>query len=264
MSNLKAIKTQRENIRDINQITSALQIIASTQSRQFNKRKRDYEPIRHEVSKVIYYLHSKGKLHIKNRGTERIHIMFSSDQKFCKNFLNSLHKLILDSKLDRDNDLVMLFGSRSYQTVSEVILEGNELLQYKALSTFDECESVALDLKRRNYPDTLLYSYDSVSGLFKHFSLIPFCSDETLFVGCKEKIEDIYYMDPYELENIIHMHLSSEIYSCMLESGLRERIARAMSMSEASNNAEAEANRLKRVYNVMRQSIITKEITTGS
>lgn len=259
MNNLKAIKLEQDKIGNIHKVTSALRIIAATQSRQFSKRKKDCAPVRNEVSKVLFYLNSAGKLKIENKSNKCLHLVFSSDQKFCKNFLNALHELVYKTKFT-DSDVVMVFGSRSYKVVED-LLPDEQIIQYRALSSFDECESLALDIKNMNYPNVKLYAYNSGHHNFETYNIIPFCSDNQLFGNIDA--QHTYYMNPnYKVADLLHMYLSNEIYIHMLESGLKERIDRAISMSEASNNAEAEAARLKRIYNMTRQSMITKEIVS--
>ena len=260
MNNLKTIKLEQDKIANIHKVTSALRIIAATQSRQFSKRKKDCAPIRNDVSKVLFCLNSAGKLKIQNKSNKCLHLVFSSDQKFCKNFLNALHELV-SKTIFTESDMVMVFGSRSYQVV-EGLLPNEQIIQYRALANFGECESLALDIKNMNYPNIKLYAYSSEYHSFETYDIIPFCSDNQLFGNIDPQAT--YYMNPnYKVETLLHMYLANEIYIHMLESGLKERIDRAISMSEASNNAETEAARLKRMYNMTRQSMITKEIVNA-
>ena len=246
MNNLRNLKEERSKIADIHKITSSLQMVASTQSAQFIKRKKNHAPILEYATKMIKFVANKLTYDLSNT----LHIILSCDQKFCKNFLVNLHLYLSELKFNA-KEQIMLFGNRSTKVVEE-LTSPDMIDQYKALTTFDDCESIAVYIKSIGYPVTYIHAYSEAAKAFQRTKLVPFDT---------ESAEPKDAQDP---EAIVHLYLASHIYSHVLQTGLKERIDRATAMSEASENAQTKARQLLSEYNKTRQAMITKEITSGS
>lgn len=249
MTNLKKIKEDQTRIAEVYNITSSLKLVASTQSRQFAKRKKNYEPIMHQARKVMQHVIRDTQL---GHDANDLHLVFSCDQKFCKNFLSMLNQHLSSFQFGPTSK-IMLFGSRSYAVLLETV-KREQIELYKALISLEECESIAVKIRSLNYPTTYIHGYDEAIKSFTATELIPFKGIDSEAVALSE----------YKVEDVLQLYLSSEIYYRMLQTGLKERVDRAMSMSEASENAKSKAKELVILYNKTRQSLITKEITSGS
>jgi F0F1-type ATP synthase gamma subunit len=234
-----------------------LQLVASTQSVQLNRRKKTQAPILAQARNAAKSLLRSGKLPDTRNRKDNIHIILSCDQKFCRNFLAGLHELIALQNFT-NADSIWLFGTRSQSHVQELAKDSNPVI-YRTISTFEECESVALKVKALQYPEVFIYSYLEEYKSFRKTTV--FNLEETLDSSPAEEVELDRDVDVLE---VLHLFLSCEIYNHVLQTGLRERIERAMAMSEASSNAETKARYLKSLYNKTRQSLITKEITNGT
>jgi len=233
-------------------------MVASTQSAQLNRRKKIHNLINEQARNTARSLFAAGLLeNYFNKTNEKLHIVLSCDQKFCRNFLSGLHELLARQKF-AEEDRIWLFGHRSKDLLSD-IATNSKLSTYKTVSLFEECESIALKIMELRYPQVFMYSYLDDGKSFKKTDILDFSKYTNL---TSEDI--ILFDDQININEVLHFFLASEIYNHVLQTGLRERIERAMAMSEASSNAENKARYLKSLYNKTRQSLITKEITNGT
>lgn len=249
MISLRSLREEQAKVAELSSIVSSLQIVSITQMRQFAQRKRIYNKVVSTVEGFMNQVSSDIKI---NYGKKPLHLILSCDQKFCRKLLSMLENHISSLNLPQDSK-IMLFGSRSRKFLKR-ILPNAEIHEYRSLMNIEECERVAFEI-RKTYPITYLHSYQEDIKDYKSIQLLP--------IRIEKQYEEKMEISKYDQESLIQLFLASKIYYSALETGLRERTDRALTMSEASENAEKSAKELRVLYNKMRQAIVTKEITSA-
>ena len=141
-----------------------------------------------------------------------------------------------------------MFGSRSRKIITSKVKNEN-ICEYKTIKTINDCERVALEIMK-DYPKTIIHAYNGHE--YTHFKLLP-------FPEYKKARNNVPLLE-CDAETMIHLYLTSKIYMASLETGLKENTDSAIVMSEATENAENSSKELRRAYNKIRQSIVTKEV----
>ena len=80
----------------------------------------------------------------------------------------------------------------------------------------------------------------------------------------KTKFNKDYIFEPSKVEllsTLVPRHLNFQVWKSLLESNASEQAARMMAMDSATNNAGDMINKLKQIYNKIRQASITTEIS---
>lgn len=236
MINIRDIKKKRDNIATLGSISSSFQMISSTKRFQYLKKLSFLEEIE---QKVLLFYPDYSLLSAK----KTLYIVFSCDQRFCKNFLNLLNKKLSEIPFEKGNHL-MVFGKYSSKTASMIC---PTFEQYRAIYNFYECELIASKIIE-SYSQVFVCSYLEKTSSFEVTSLIE--QQET---SDTQKISSFDFLKTY---------LALKLYRLSIENGIKEESDRLLAMSEASENAKNLTKELDRLKNQIRQSQITKEITS--
>ena len=242
---IKGLREDQARIAEISGVLSSLQIVSITRMRQFIYKKQLYAPVLEELDKLSNQL-SQIKVNYKGEPT---HIILSCDQKFCRKLLNMLESHVRSLNLD-ENSEVILFGKRSKKFLERLVPAG-KIRYYRALTHLAECERIAFELCKTR--PIYLHTYLDDKKTYSMVELLPIQTKETV----------IQPQDQKNLSSLLQLYLASQIYKGVLETGIKEYTDRALSMSEASENAERSSKELRIIYNKTRQAIVTKEITSG-
>ena len=238
MISIRDLKKRRDDIAILSSMTSSLQMISATKRVQYLKKMHNYTQM---IDLMSGFYPDTSFLD----SARTLYIFISSDQRFCKNFLNLLNKKISEIKIaSRDN--IMVFGKYSFKTTA---LIKPDFEQYRSISNFYECDAIASKVLADRYSNVRVCSYHQETSSFKLSSItsVDDISSES------QKIDSIEFCRTY---------IALKIYGLFLESSVREESERSMAMSEASENAKTMTKSLDRQRNQIRQSQITKEITS--
>lgn len=247
MVNLRNIREDQVRVAEIYNIVSSLQLVSITHMRQFTRRKKLYESILLEVENTFKQFHHKYNY---NQNYD-LHIILSCDQKFCRGLIKSINNHILNFPFTEESKIIM-FGSRSRKIIASKVKNKN-ICEYKTIKTISDCERIALEIMK-DYPKTTIHYYNGHE--YTHLKLLPFPEH-------KHKRNNVPLLE-CDVDTMAHLYLTSKIYMASLETGLKENTDSAIVMSEAAENAENSSKELRRAYNKIRQSIVTKEVVMAN
>ncbi len=282
MSKVHAIRRKIKSVKNINQITSAMEMVAASKLRRAQEatfRSRVYataarellERLRHITSSAAHPLFGLPKSHER-----RLIILFTSDRGLAGAYNSNILKALLPllpSKL-------IVIGQKGAQFVSRLPADSVSVLGVYpnwsaevAAAELSPLVKTALELYKNNEVDevsVLFTDYvSSIKQVVTRRVLLPIAS-ETALPGASEgeNTSDLFEPSPEEvLHYIVPRFLEVQIYQAHLEALASEHSMRMLAMKNASDNAQEITDDLTLVYNGARQASITQElaeITAGA
>lgn len=283
MANLRDIRNRIESVKNTQQITKAMKMVAAAKLRKAQDRIIATRPYSFKMKEVVARLAKNADennvLLRKPEKTERVlFIVVGSDRGLCGGFNNNLFKEV-QSRIGKDFSSYRESGNLSLVTLGK-----------KATKHFGKRNYEVVD----SYPgffDDLIYSNASeimkgITGLFKsgEYDAVYLAYNEFKSVIAQNRIiENVLPIEPksllsdeetddsidyiYEpdadsiLEELLPLHLNMQLWKAILESNAAEQGARMTAMDNATENAKELQNDLKLEYNRARQSAITTEIS---
>lgn len=285
MANLRDIRNRISTVNNTQQITKAMKMVAAAKLRKAQERMVKTRPYAAKIQDVAGRLVGSssdvsGIMRSSDEVKNVLLIVVGSDRGLCGGFNNNLFKEVetkvnSDLKEHNDNGTLALitvgkkadafFKKRNYN-----IIESHpgffDTIEYSASSAimnavieqfinkeydevyiaFNEFRSVIA--QNRRVDKVLPIDPDSISGN----------SDDV----SKESID--YIFEPNSeaiLEQLLPLHLNTQLWKAVLESNASEQGARMSAMDSATENAKDLERDLRLKYNQARQSAITTEIS---
>lgn len=283
MANLRDIRNRIESVKNTQQITKAMKMVAAAKLRKAQDRIIETRPYSYKLKEVVARLARNADenniLLRKPEKTERvIFIIVGSDRGLCGGFNNNLFKEVEKrigndfSEYRENGNLSLLtlgskatkhFGKRKYNVVesfpgffdSLVFSNASEIMQ-----------SIIGQFKSGEY-DAVYLAYNEFKSVIAQNRII----ENVLPIEPKSLLEDeeaennidyIYEPDVNAiLDQLLPLHLNMQLWKAILESNAAEQGARMTAMDNATENAKELQNDLKLEYNRARQSAITTEIS---
>ncbi len=285
MANLRDIRTRITSIKNTQQITKAMKMVAAAKLRKAQQRMEETRPyakkMRDVVSRLVSVSDVENKILRKPDETSRaLMIVIGSDRGLCGGFNNNLFRYIETYIADElislykngKLDLVTIgrkadgyFKKRKYQVVDSHIgffddlnYEQTSEIMQEAIRKFEDGE------------------YDKVFIAFNEFKSVisqkrvvtEVLPVETESMGdssgdlASEFLDYIYEPDAAAILNeMLPVHLKMQLWRAVLESNASEQGARMAAMDNATENAKELEQELRLKYNQARQSAITTEIS---
>lgn len=277
MANLKDIKKRITSVKNTQQITRAMKMVAAARFRKANEAvvaARPYSNKMHEVLSSLA-LREERKVHplLARRGKKKaLVLVMTSDRGLCGGFnvnvTKAAEKFVTDEASGFEAYDIMVIGRKgkehfAHRPAFEVIKchEGVTSQASYGIASLLGQEVVA------GYSDG---SYDGVFVIYNAFrSAISqeVTVDQLLPIIPKEVPEETvvtgYIYEPNRgdvLNSILPKYVEVQIYRAFVESLASEHGARMSAMDSATQNASDMINSLTLQYNRARQAVITKEL----
>jgi F-type H+-transporting ATPase subunit gamma len=282
MANLREIRDRISSVKNTQQITKAMKMVAAARLRKAQERVIATRPYALTLSNVVKKLASgdnAGNRFLSPISTpDRVLlIVVGSDRGLCGGFNTNLFrfveetikasfaKQITENKLDlicigrKANDH---FRKRNYNVVQSHIGFFDKL-------NFESTASIMREATKEFGEGT----YDAVFVGFNEFKsvisqnrlvqqVLPIELDSIAEDENSYGVDYIYEPSDKEiLERIIPLHLNTQMWRAALESNASEQGARMAAMDNATENASEIMRQLKLKYNQARQAAITTEIS---
>lgn len=277
MPSIRDLRIKIKSIKNIQQITKAMKMVAAARLKKAQSRLDAARPYARKIAEVTLDLAARNPevsnpLLTPHEKTKRILILvFTGDRGMAGGF----HQKIADGAFQ--------FGKK-FQGQAEVSyyslgLKGTHRLQQRHISafkkfdmpvqavTFETAETLAKEIidfyLREEFDQIYLYYakfYTVMSQRPRAFQLLPL---NPKLLKEKEEI-GLYIFEPgitEILDGILPRYIESEIFRAFLETETGELGARMTAMSSATDNAEELIENYQLQYNKIRQSQITKEIS---
>jgi F-type H+-transporting ATPase subunit gamma len=297
---MKAIKRRRSTVKNISQITKAMNLVATSKLQRARANKTAVGmPVQATfdiVYKTVSDLDALEQPFVQPRAVKNTaYILITSNRGLCGGYNSSVCKALAKHAAEHNkNPLIIPIGTKGRDYFRR---RGSSLLDTAPPSetpNFAEGKAVGDRLVKMYQAGEIDEVYLVYTQFFTVLSLEPIVrqvlpiSPDYLrrVVGTDlregEKWEDLgFFPQPkvdaasrafkqdveYEsgiedvLENVVPWYLSMYIYAAMASSALCEQAARMTSMDSATKNAGDIIEKLTLMFNRQRQSIITQEIT---
>lgn len=281
MSELKKIRNRINSVKNTEQITQAMKMVAQARLRKAQERILNLRPYAHSllslmadvavVCKVPHPLLVQGK---KTPLHKVLLIVLTSDRGLCGGFNTHIcrqaHQFYQDLK-KRQQEVDFFFM-------------GKKAKAYFQFRGFSGCEEMFKLDKEVSYPLAGVVA----SRLMKHFTEgryegIYFVYNSFKSVISQKVVQEVFlpvdlsraFVDPQNrfskdlifevppeelLTQLLHKHFTVQVYRCMCESVAAEYGARMNAMENATQNAKDIISRLTLSFNKQRQGLITREL----
>lgn len=283
MASLRDIKTQIGSVKATQQITSAMQTVASVKLKQAERIVNKFLPYQEKISELLSnFLRSETKFKsiFERKGeVKRVAIVaFSANMSLCGAFNSNVTKKLLKtideySHLGNDNILIYTIGKKTDHAIRKMEItpfEYHEEIAHKpnyakameiANSLMEQFEAGSIDEVVMIYHK---YKSKGVQVLVKE-TLLPVAFDEAS--KDNNNIEQYnatdYIIEPGReelLNELVPKAIKLKLYSALIESYSSEQAARNLAMQTATDNADDLLDDLSLLYNKSRQQSITNEL----
>jgi len=276
MASMRDIKRRIKSVNSTQQITKAMNLVASSKLTRAKNRLMDTRPFFQETRKVIAGVvnGSKGISHpfleqreVKNKAV----ILITGDRGLCGGYNANVSKAAYACVDNVNNVSAITVGSKGREFLKR---RGVNILQsYTGISEKPDYSDalkigqLALDLFTMEKVDEVYLAYtefiSTLSSEPKLIKLLPVDVNEFTDDGASsEQALTIYEPDEESvLEYVIPKYVNTVIFGAMVESAVCELGARMTAMDSATENASEMIDSLNLLYNRARQGAITQEIT---
>ena len=272
MANLKDIRDRIKSVKAIQQVTSAMRMVAAAKLRRAQERMEQARPYEQRLQEVINNLLpdvNQDMLDLLQvREVKRVgYLIVTSDRGLAGAFNTNVIKKV-ESEIEeigkKNTDLFCIgrkgrdhFKKRDYSVVLEYVEFWNEL-DFPHAVTFGE-SIISHFLSGQVDEIRVVYNW------FKNLGMQELRVEKLLplyYEGDKNHFGDhIYEPSKKEIvESLIPRHLNVEMWKYLLESFASEMAARMVAMENATENAGEMIQSLQLQFNKARQASITTEM----
>ena len=272
MANLKDIRDRIKSVKSIQQVTSAMRMVAAAKLRRAQERMEQARPYEQRLQEVINNLLpdvNQDMLDLLQvREVKRVgYLIVTSDRGLAGAFNTNVIKKV-ESEIEeigkKNTDLFCIgrkgrdhFKKRDYSVVLEYVEFWNEL-EFPHAVTFGE-SIISHFLSGQVDEIRVVYNW------FKNLGMQELRVEKLLplyYEGDKNHFGDhIYEPSKKEIvESLIPRHLNVEMWKYLLESFASEMAARMVAMENATENAGEMIQSLQLQFNKARQASITTEM----
>lgn len=277
MASMRDIKRRIKSVNSTQQITKAMNLVASSKLNRAKSRFDDTKPFFEAIKRVIANVvkGSKGVSSIfmqeRNESGKALVIVIAGDRGLCGGYNLNVCKAALEIMNDKKSFVVISAGNKARDFFRHKNIEVAE--SYKDVSENPHyidaymIGSRAIDMYAKGEVDEVYFVYTefitTLTNAPKAIKLLPldpkdFESDEE----AHSSTLTIYEPDEEAVLNyVIPKYINTVIYGGMVESAVCELSSRMTAMDSATENADEMIGSLNLIYNRARQGAITQEIT---
>lgn len=269
MSSMKDIKQRLENVRSVEQLIKAMDMIASTKLVKIRAQLEGVRPIYHELRRVAEEVGSieaaKEHPYYKERDVKSsLYIVFTSDRGLAGSYNANIMEKALEHMDKGKNEKIIVVGARGYEFFKKKgknIVES--LVDVVDSQVYYGSESLAkwlIDYYMKGEADEVFIAYTHFINVLRYNPVV----DKLLPAPIKEgnsHEERKYEPDLYSfIDNMIPLYLHMKIFRAYSEAHTSEQAARMVNMDAAGKNASDLIEKLTHSYNKKRQTAITEEL----
>jgi F-type H+-transporting ATPase subunit gamma len=275
MANLKDIRNRIKSVKSIQQVTSAMKMVAAAKMRRAQENMEKARPYSSRMAELLNTLIPEidrslmPELNVREI-KKTLFVVVTADRgmagAFNTNVLREAHRAIDEVGME-NSDIICIgkksfgyFKNRNYPIVVKYIDFWNELRYTHAMEFGEEIISRFVNGK----VDQVRVIYNRFINVarqeIKNDIFLPMSNDleakesdynpERLFEPSKEEV----------VKTIIPRYLNTQMWQFLLESNASEQAARMLAMENATSNANDMIKDLKLQFNKARQTSITTEM----
>lgn len=276
MASMRDIKRRIKSVNSTQQITKAMNLVASSKLSKAKGRFLDTQPFFKQTQKVIGNLVSSGNLshpYFNKREEKKVAIIvITGDRGLCGGYNANVCKqaLKLAEEKGLENVSVITIGSKAKDFFQH---KGIEIMaSYRDLSEKPNYEDAAkigkflLKAYDEGKIDSIYLAYtvfiSTIANEAECIPLLPVSKEDFKSEDNSGLNSTIYEPNEEEvLDYLIPKYIISVLYGAMVESAVSELSSRMTAMDSATENASEIIDDLNLIYNRVRQGAITQEIT---
>lgn len=276
MANMRAIRTRIKSVKNTEQITKAMKMVAVSKLRRTQSGMQAIRPFSEKSQEVMDTLLSSSSVpenrFIKpHKEVKKVcYVLFLGNRGLCGAYNSSILHYANSVIKQSDKDYGLVVCGRWGKDV----LANSSLKVVKTFSELSDTPNIDEALEVADYLKSLYTSgeYDEVHLIYQHYvtALRQDPMNVQYLPAVPEKSEHkkgpgrIFIFEPDTdsvLESVIQLYLNNKIMSVLLDSKCGEHSARMTAMTAASDSTKTLIAQLDLKLNRARQAAITTEIT---
>ena len=277
MPSMMDIKNRMKSIKGTQQMTKAMNLVASAKLGRAKQRLQASRPFSEESTRILKNILSSQLNHplFEKKEGKTLFVAITGDRGLCGgyniNVVKEVETQMQARNISWDNACVYTVGKKCtdiFRKQNREVVDSkmgiSESPTYQDASEISKA-IVSEFLSGRVTKVVLVYTYfeSVISHVPVHKVLLPI--DPRQFKATsEEKEKDIFIYEPGKealLDHILPSHLTAVIYDALVESAACEQGARMTSMDNATKNAKEALSNMNLLYNRARQAAITQEIS---
>jgi len=278
MANLKDIKKRIGSVKNTQQITKAMKMVAAAKLRRAQEAAVSARPYAEKLQSVMSNLAQReeadGHPLLTQRGNGRaLIVLMTADRGLCGGFNANVSKeaerFIRTNDQDFDDIDLIIVGRKGRDLLKNRV--GDHIIKVHEDITSDATYKTAHLIGQEIVASYSDEKYDAVFVIYNAFqsAIVQIVTTEQVLPiqppdaeeGAADSIDYIYEPDRGEvLSQLLPKMVEVQIFRALLESGASEQGSRMSSMDSASRNAADMIDRLTLQYNRARQAAITTEL----
>jgi F-type H+-transporting ATPase subunit gamma len=278
MPSLKDIKKRIGSVKNTEQITKAMKMVAAAKLRRAQEAAVAARPYANKLHEVVSHLAQSEEIDdqplLKRRGAERaLVVLMTADRGLCGGFNANVSKeaerfIRQNEEGFTDIDL-MIIGRKGRDFLKNRI--GDKITKVHENITADATYKTAQLIGQEIVDAYCEEKYDAVYVIYNAFqsAIVQIVTVERILPIQPKETEEVmdtnidYIYEPNQgvvLSQLLPKMVEVQLFRALLESGASEQGARMSSMDSASRNAADMIDKLTLQYNRARQAAITKEL----
>jgi len=278
MPSLKDIKKRISSVKNTEQITKAMKMVAAAKLRRAQEAAVAARPYAEKLHTVMSNLAQReeadGHPLLSQRGTGRaLIVLMTADRGLCGGFNANVSKeaerMIRTNEQGFDDIDLMIIGRKGRDFLKNRV--GDKIIKVHENITSDATYKTAQLIGQEIVDDYSEEKYDAVYVIYNAFQsaiVQNVTVERVLPIEPKESVESTensidYLYEPDRtavLSQLLPKMVEVQMFRALLESNASEQGARMSSMDSASRNAAEMIDKLTLQYNRARQAAITKEL----
>ncbi len=276
MPNLKDIKRRIQSVKNTQQITKAMKLVAASKLRKAQQAILEARPYAIKMMDVLNHLAARCNEDLHpllevREGKRHLFLVITSDKGLCGGFNGSIIRKTAQHLKDNDQNENSLFIAGK---------KGNDVFVNRPVTIVEDMIGWTKDfdcLKAQAIGENLAKMFsekkiDKVFMVYNEFKsvmqqevvieqLLPVLPEKLAHKDDSFVVDYIYEPDEESiLDELLKRYMTVEVYRAFLESSASEHGARMTAMDAATRNAGEMIGGLTLTYNKARQAYITKEL----
>ncbi|MBD3226231.1 MAG: ATP synthase F1 subunit gamma [Caldithrix sp.] len=277
MATLREIRTRISSIKNTQQITKAMKMVAAAKLRKAQENILAYRPYAYEIRDLLSHLTAVSEdlsdiQLMQQRPVERVlSVVVTADRGLCGAFNSNIIRKAAKRPDDFPDKEVALYpvGRKGFDFFKrrDVSLKSHKINFFNDLSFED-----AIEISRNLVSWYKSGLFDRIEFIYNEFKsavqqniiveqFLPFVPEPEIQQN-EQLVDFLYEPDKLTIINeLIPLNLNVQVWRILLESNAAEQGARMTAMESATDNAAELIDTLTIYYNRSRQAAITKEIS---
>jgi len=276
MASMVDIKRRMKSIKGTQQMTKAMNLVASAKLGRAKQRLNSSRPFNEESYRMVSsILSGPEKIEhpfLTKKEGDTVFIVITADRGLCggynANAIKEVENIVAAEGLNWENVSLLTVGKKSTDRFSK---SEKNILDFKLgiseKPTYADAVAIAnsaISRFKSKKASRVILIFTYFESIISHVptakTLLPI--DPSTFKGETSKDVIIYEPDKTALlDYLLPKHIATQVYDALVESAACEQGARMTSMDNATKNAKEALGNMTLLYNRARQAAITQEIS---